>query len=117
MGTLPYNLNTIQFFSQIRNCKCLKLGYDFKTLLLSAKKIFLNFRKSWKLRRRVRIKGIIKKNPYIFVEIAGCWDWSHYENLQMVFITKSNFYLKNFSFLIIFLSTRLNKGHKNEKYR
>jgi hypothetical protein len=35
-----YNLNTIQFFSQTRNRKCMKLGYDFKTLLLSAEKIF-----------------------------------------------------------------------------
>jgi hypothetical protein len=34
------NLNTIQFFSQTRNRKCLKLGYDFKTLLLSLEKIF-----------------------------------------------------------------------------
>jgi hypothetical protein len=35
-----YNLNTIQFFSQTRNRKCLKFGYDFKTLLLSVEKIF-----------------------------------------------------------------------------
>jgi hypothetical protein len=75
--------------------------------------------------------------PHIFVGIAGSWDWSklherflvikkcskildwsHYENLQMVFLTKSNFYVKNFSFLIIFLSKSLYKGHKfNEKYR
>jgi hypothetical protein len=42
----------------------------------------------------------------------------HYENLEMVIRTKSNFYVKNFSFLIIFLSKSLYKGHKfNEKYR
>jgi hypothetical protein len=59
-----------------------------------------------------------KKNPHIFVGTAESWDWSHYENRQMVFLTKSNFYVKNFSFLIIFLSKRLYKGYKfNEKYR
>jgi hypothetical protein len=34
------------------------------------------------------------------------------------FLTESNFYVKNFSFLIIILSKSLYKGHKfNEKYR
>jgi hypothetical protein len=50
------------------------------------------------------------------VGIAGSWDWSHYENLQMVFQTKSYFYVKNFAFLIIFMSKSLYKDHKfNEK--
>jgi hypothetical protein len=81
------NLNTIKFniFTNQKKRKCLKLGYDFKTLLLSAENIFSNFRKSWKLLRRFRFQGIINKFPHIFVGIAGSWDWSHYENLQMVF--------------------------------
>jgi hypothetical protein len=105
-------------FSQTRNRKCLKLGYDSKTLLLSREKIIWNIRKSWMLLRRVRILWIINKFPHIFVGIAGSLDWSYYENLQMVCRTKSYFYVKNFSFLIIFLSKSLYKGQNiNEKYR
>jgi hypothetical protein len=42
-----YNLNIIQFFSQTRNRQCLKLGYDFKTLLWVRKKYFEISERAW----------------------------------------------------------------------
>jgi hypothetical protein len=60
-------LNTIQFFSQTRNRKSLKLGYDFKTLLLSVEKKF-------KISERAGSSSADKFPQINFLGFWGSWD-------------------------------------------